>query len=40
MNQKGYNIAEVIKLDNCTGCRLCEIACPDFAIYIKERSEN
>jgi NAD-dependent dihydropyrimidine dehydrogenase PreA subunit len=36
MNQKGYNIAEVIKLDNCTGCRLCEIACPDFAIYIKE----
>ncbi len=36
MNQKGYNIAEVINLDDCIGCRLCDIACPDFAIYVQE----
>ena len=36
MNQKGYNVAEVINLDDCIGCRLCDIACPDFAIYVQE----
>ena len=36
MNQKGYNIAEVVNLDDCIGCRLCDIACPDFAIYVQE----
>jgi 2-oxoglutarate ferredoxin oxidoreductase subunit delta len=36
MNQKGYNVAEVIDLANCTGCLLCEVGCPDFAIYIEE----
>ena len=24
-------------MDECTGCRFCEIHCPDFAITIKER---
>jgi 2-oxoglutarate ferredoxin oxidoreductase subunit delta len=24
-------------MDSCTGCRFCEIHCPDFAITIKER---
>jgi NAD-dependent dihydropyrimidine dehydrogenase PreA subunit len=36
MNQKGYNVAEVIDLAACTGCKLCEVGCPDFAIYIQE----
>ncbi len=36
MNQKGYNVAEVIDPANCTGCLLCEVGCPDFAIYIEE----
>lgn len=40
MNQKGYNIAEVINLDGCIGCRLCEIGCPDFAIYIEGESDE
>ena len=41
MNQKGYNIAEVINLEDCIGCRLCEIACPDFAIMTwKNRKKN
>ena len=25
------------EMDKCTGCRFCEIHCPDFAITIKER---
>lgn len=36
MNQKGYNVAEVIHLENCIGCRLCDISCPDFAIYVEQ----
>ena len=24
-------------MDSCTGCRFCEIHCPDFAITIKDR---
>jgi len=26
--------------DACTGCRFCELHCPDFAITIKERAAN
>ena len=40
MNQKGYNVAEIIKLEDCIGCRLCEISCPDFAIYVEEQKEE
>jgi 2-oxoglutarate ferredoxin oxidoreductase subunit delta len=40
MNQKGYNVAEVINLDNCIGCRLCDSACPDFAIFVVENEED
>ena len=36
VNQKGYNVAEAINPDNCVGCHLCDIACPDFAIYVEE----
>jgi 2-oxoglutarate ferredoxin oxidoreductase subunit delta len=24
-------------MDSCTGCRFCEVHCPDFAITVKER---
>jgi len=32
LNDKGYHFPEVDK-DNCTGCDLCGMLCPDFAIY-------
>ena len=35
-NQKGYNIAVVSDACDCTGCRLCEIGCPDVAIYVAD----
>lgn len=39
-NRKGFTVAEVYQIENCIGCRLCEISCPDFAIYVvKEEPE-
>jgi 2-oxoglutarate ferredoxin oxidoreductase subunit delta len=29
----------VVFADDCIGCKECELACPDFAIYVAERSE-
>lgn len=26
--------------DDCTGCRFCELHCPDFAIAVKEREKE
>ena len=34
-NEKGFTVVDVVNLSNCTGCRLCEIGCPDIAIFIK-----
>ena len=32
-NRKGYHPPVVIKPDECVNCNLCEMICPDFAIY-------
>ncbi|UFH59801.1 4Fe-4S dicluster domain-containing protein [Sulfurovum mangrovi] len=29
----------VIAPDSCIGCNECELSCPDFAIYVAEKSE-
>jgi len=29
-------IVEVLNMNNCNACMLCEVQCPDFAIEIKE----
>jgi 2-oxoglutarate ferredoxin oxidoreductase subunit delta len=39
-NGKGYVIIDVVNLSDCTGCRLCEIGCPDIAIYIEKDSDK
>lgn len=40
LNEKGYHYP-VIDKDNCTGCDLCGMLCPDFAIYgIRLKSEG
>jgi 2-oxoglutarate ferredoxin oxidoreductase subunit delta len=35
-NAKGYHLPRVIDGGNCIACRLCELICPEFAIYITE----
>jgi 2-oxoglutarate ferredoxin oxidoreductase subunit delta len=32
-NKKGYHFPEVVKPDLCVECDLCEVICPDFAIF-------
>jgi 2-oxoglutarate ferredoxin oxidoreductase subunit delta len=32
-NRKGYHPPEVVKTDECVNCNLCEMICPDFAIF-------
>jgi 2-oxoglutarate ferredoxin oxidoreductase subunit delta len=32
-NRKGYHPPKVVKPGECVNCNLCEMICPDFAIY-------
>jgi 2-oxoglutarate ferredoxin oxidoreductase subunit delta len=32
-NRKGYHPPRVVKTGECVNCNLCEMICPDFAIY-------
>jgi len=32
-NAKGYHYPEVVDADGCVNCGLCEVICPDFAIF-------
>lgn len=32
-NKKGYHPPEVVKKGECVNCNLCEMICPDFAIF-------
>jgi 2-oxoglutarate ferredoxin oxidoreductase subunit delta len=32
-NRKGYHPPEVVKDGECVNCNLCEMICPDFAIF-------
>ena len=36
LNAQGYRYITVAHGDNCTGCLLCLMICPDLAISIKE----
>jgi len=35
-NEKGYNVAQVVKPEECIKCKKCEINCPDLAISVKD----
>jgi len=37
-NAKSYRVIEVHKLEECAGCKLCEINCPDFSIHVENQS--
>ncbi len=35
-NAKGYHIPEVTEAEACVACGLCQILCPEFAIYVTQ----
>jgi len=39
-NEKGYIVVETANLEDCTGCKLCEICCPDLALIVQKESEK
>ena len=36
LSRRGVHPPAVKALEKCTGCRSCEISCPDFAIAVEE----
>jgi len=34
VNDKGFVIPEVAHQDKCIKCKLCELSCPDLAIFV------
>jgi len=39
-NKKGYHPPTAVKPDACVSCGLCELICPEFAIYVKKIEED
>jgi len=35
MNESGYYPPEITDTDECTGCKMCMICCPDYAIVVE-----
>ena len=38
-NSKGYHPPEVVNPDDCVRCELCELICPEFAIFVLDAKE-
>lgn len=34
MNEKGYHPPRLVHPDQCVACGLCELLCPEFAIFV------
>ena len=39
-NHKGYHPPEIVKEDTCVACHLCEVLCPEFAIYVLDQNSE
>ncbi len=39
-NEKGYHPPVIVNEDECCYCQLCEIICPDFAIFVTLKQEE
>jgi 2-oxoglutarate ferredoxin oxidoreductase subunit delta len=39
-NTKGYHSPQVVKEDACVHCGLCEMLCPEFAIFVTEKPKE
>ena len=40
INSKGYHLPIAAHLDACIGCKLCELICPDFCIFVEKNLEK
>ncbi|UCE73644.1 MAG: 4Fe-4S binding protein [Methanomassiliicoccales archaeon] len=38
-NSRGYHPPEVVNPDDCVHCELCELICPEFAIFVLDAKE-
>lgn len=39
-NSKGYHPPEVVNPDECVNCELCELICPEFAMFVVDAKEE
>ncbi len=39
-NKKGYHPPRIKNEQNCIACRLCEMMCPEFAIFVTIKEEK
>ncbi|MFC1563709.1 ferredoxin family protein [candidate division KSB1 bacterium] len=39
INQKGYYIPIPVNIDDCSGCRICELICPEIAVILIDKSK-
>ena len=39
-NKKGYHSPYVKNPEDCVDCHLCEVICPEFAIYVIHKEEE
>ncbi|MBI5968134.1 MAG: ferredoxin family protein [Deltaproteobacteria bacterium] len=40
MNQKGYRLPRPVREEECTECGLCDLYCPDFAIFLEKTKKK
>ena len=36
VNDKGFVIPKVARKDQCINCKICELICPDLAIFVED----
>jgi 2-oxoglutarate ferredoxin oxidoreductase subunit delta len=39
-NARGFRVTVPVRPQDCVGCRLCELSCPDFAIHVRPLSSS
>jgi 2-oxoglutarate ferredoxin oxidoreductase subunit delta len=40
MNEKGYHPPRAVQPERCVACRLCELLCPEFCIFVVESADG
>lgn len=39
-NSRGYVLPEIINIEECIGCKKCELICPDMAITVIKEEDS